>query len=543
MAYRITSGGLVNGENLSGALSREAGEDAGTYAILQGTLAASTNYALTYVGADLTITQRWLVVRALDQSRVYGETNPVLTISYSGFVGTDGVTNLTELPQASTVAEPTSPVENYEIRLTGGSATNYQLRLTNGILSVLGAELTVVVDNASRPYGATNPVFSGTITGIQNGDDITATYASTATVNSTVGTYPITPALVDPTGKLGNYTWGAASANGTLSVTAAGLTVAANNASRVYGATNPVFSGTITGIQNGDNITATYATAATITSGVGAYPITPTLVDPGSKLSNYTVSSRDGTLGVTPASLTGRADGKSRLYGASNPPFTVTYSGFVNGQDAGVVTGVLSGSTPATTNSPVGSYPISVWGQSVPNYTIQYVDGILAVQSAPLLVRGDDASRGYGQANPGFTATISGWVNGEDTNVLGGALELSSPAQTNSPVGSYPIIPAGMTSTNYTLTFTNGTLTVAPAALTVTADPRTKLYGDGDPALAYRITSGGLVNGENLSGALSREAGEDVGTYAILQGTLAASTNYALTYVGADLTITHGGWW
>ncbi len=205
-------------------------------------------------------------MRALDQSRVYGETNPVLTISYSGFVGTDGVTNLTELPQASTVAEPTSPVENYEIRLTGGSATNYQLRLTNGILTVTGAELTVVVDNASRPYGATNPVFSGTITGIQNGDDITATYASTATVEQHRRDVSDHAGPGRSHWQAGQLHLGAASANGTLSVTAAGLTVAANNASRVYGATNPVFSGTITGIRNGDNITATYASAATITS-------------------------------------------------------------------------------------------------------------------------------------------------------------------------------------------------------------------------------------------------------------------------------------
>ena len=49
-------------------------------------------------------------------------------------------------------------------------------------------------------------------------------------MTSPVGTYPITPTLVDPSGKLTNYT--VSSTNGTLSVTAAGLTVAANNASR-----------------------------------------------------------------------------------------------------------------------------------------------------------------------------------------------------------------------------------------------------------------------------------------------------------------------
>ena len=85
-------------------------------------------------------------------------------------------------------------------------------------------------------------------------------------MTSPVGSYPITPTLVDPSGKLGNYT--VSSTNGTLNVTAAALSVTASNASRAYGVTNPVFTGTITGIQNGDNITATYATTATVTSPV-----------------------------------------------------------------------------------------------------------------------------------------------------------------------------------------------------------------------------------------------------------------------------------
>ena len=42
-----------------------------------------------------------------------------------------------------------------------------------------------------------------------------------------------------------------------------------------------------------------------------------------------------------------------------------------------------------------------------------------------------------------------------------------------------------------------------------------------------------LVAGDSFSGALTRAAGEAVGTYAIEQGTLVLSTNYTLTYVGA----------
>jgi hypothetical protein len=56
--------------------------------------------------------------------------------------------------------------------------------------------------------------------------------------------------------------------------------------------------------------------------------------------------------------------------------------------------------------------------------------------------------------------------------------------------------------------------------------------------LTYTTT--GLVNGNTLTGALATTAttASNVGIYGITQGTLAASANYALTYVGADLTVT-----
>ena len=72
----------------------------------------------------------------------------------------------------------------------------------------------------------------------------------------------------------------------------------------------------------------------------------------------------------------------------------------------------------------------------------------------------------------------------------------------------------------------------------MTADGQTKVYGDADPALSYQVTSGTVVTGDSFSGALTRVAGEAVGSYAITQNSLALSANYALSYVGADLTIT-----
>ena len=59
--------------------------------------------------------------------------------------------------------------------------------------------------NASRLYGDANPAFTGTITGIKNGDNITATYASAADRNQPRGDLSHRAGPGDPTGKLGNY--------------------------------------------------------------------------------------------------------------------------------------------------------------------------------------------------------------------------------------------------------------------------------------------------------------------------------------------------
>src|ERR1019366_7384463 len=81
--------------------------------------------------------------------------------------------------------------------------------------------------------------------------------------------------------------------------------VTSSNATRPYGQGNPAFGGTIAGLQNGDNITATYAApAATPTSPPGSYAIVPSLVDPSSRIPNYSVMITYGLLTVTCAPIT-----------------------------------------------------------------------------------------------------------------------------------------------------------------------------------------------------------------------------------------------
>ncbi len=84
----------------------------------------------------------------------------------------------------------------------------------------------------------------------------------------------------------------------TLIVATAPLTVTAASYSRAFGAANPVFTGTITGVTNGDDITANYSCAATAVSPQGTYPIVPGIIDPADRQTNYSVTVVGGLLVV-----------------------------------------------------------------------------------------------------------------------------------------------------------------------------------------------------------------------------------------------------
>jgi hypothetical protein len=90
---------------------------------------------------------------------------------------------------------------------------------------------------------------------------------------------------------------------------------------------------------------------------------------------------------------------------------------------------------------------------------------------------------------------------------------------------------------NYTAVSKTVRVVVAPKNVTVTANNHTKIYGAADPVLTYRTT--GLVGSDVLVGVLSRNEGENVGSYGVLQGTLtdANNPNYTITFVGATFTV------
>ncbi|WP_316829169.1 MBG domain-containing protein, partial [Pedobacter miscanthi] len=110
---------------------------------------------------------------------------------------------------------------------------------------------------------------------------------------------------------------------------------------------------------------------------------------------------------------------------------------------------------------------------------------------------------------------------------------------TNKPVSVAGIAITGGASANYTLGNTTAATTadITASAIVITAVVKNKVYGSADQALTYTYT-GTLVGTDAFTGSLTRVAGENVGAYAINQGTLALGSNYSLTYNSANLNIT-----
>jgi hypothetical protein len=251
------------------------------------------------------------------------------------------------------------------------------------------------------------------------------------------------------------------------------ITVTGQSLAKTYGtAVTP--AATVAGLRPKDALadilaggTAATSDGAAAGANVGSYPTTPiaSLTGRGAE-QRYLLALVNGTLTVNPAPLTVTANDAVRFYGSPNPAFTARFDGFVLGQDASVLGGTLAFATPATPASPVGAYTVMPGGLTSGNYAITFRPGTLTVHPAPLTVTANDAARFYGMPNPPFSASFAGFVLGQGPGVLGGALAFATPATAASPAGHYAIVPSGLTSGNYAITFAPGTLAVlAPVTL------------------------------------------------------------------------------
>ena len=155
-----------------------------------------------------------------------------------------------------------------------------------------------------------------------------------------------------------------------MTISARPITLAADAKTKVYGSADPALTftaeaaGASRGLVAGDN--------------VGSYTINANALANG----NYVISATNGALSISKAQLTVTADDQARLYGAVNPVFTQTVTGFVNGDTRAVVSGSANATSTANGITPVGYAVISAnaTGLVATNYDFtKLVDGTLAI--------------------------------------------------------------------------------------------------------------------------------------------------------------------
>ena len=233
--------------------------------------AGGGNYNLVQPTATADITARTLTIGATGVNKVYdGTTAATVTLSDDRVPGDSLTLNYATASFANGDAGNGKPVNVAGITVTGPDSANYTFNPTaSTTANITKATATVTLGNLNQLYDGSAK--SATSMTAPEGLAVLLTYAGSPNAPTNAGTYQVIGTVNSV-----NYQ---GSATNSLVIVKATLTVSVDSTNRVYGAANPAFSGSIVGMQNGDNITATYASTATVTSPVGAFPITPTLVD------------------------------------------------------------------------------------------------------------------------------------------------------------------------------------------------------------------------------------------------------------------------
>jgi hypothetical protein len=587
----------------------------------------SSDYSTQTATVTLVVNKAPLSVTPNNASKTYGTVNPAFTGSIVGLVNGDTIT--------ATYASGATTSTVVGVYSTGVSAIGATLsdpgnKLPNYTLTQNLGTLTITQVTTTLTWTTPAPITYGTpLSAIQ----------LDATSGGVAGTFAYTPAAgtVLPAGsQLLSVTftptdgadYSAAIATATLTVNKAPLTVTPSPASKVYGAANPAFTGSITGLVAGDTITATYASGATTTTPVGVYSsgvdaIAATLSDPGNKLGNYTLTQNVGTLTITQATTV--------LTWANPAP--ITYGTPLSATQLNATSGGVAGSfvytPPAGTVLPAGSQSLSVafTPTDTADYSSQNATVTLTVNKGPLSVTPTAAARLYDVANPAFTGTLTGVIPGDGitatyssgatlTTLVGvystganaiaatladpnsklanysvtqnlGALTITQATPTltwNTPAaitygtalsavqlnatsgvvaGTFAYTPAagtvlgaGSHTLNVTFTPTDGvdygpasasvTLTVNPASLTVTPNPASKIYGTANPVFSGSIT--GMIPGDGITATYASAAttSTTVGVYSSGPDAIAAMLsdpgnklgNYTVNQSLGTLTIT-----
>ena len=253
----------------------------------------------------------------------------------------------------------------------------------------------------------------------------------------------------------------------------------------------------------------------------------------------FTVKTENGTLEITPAAITIKADNKEKVYDndpTSDPALTATVTGVPENGTAPVY------SLSRVEGQDVDVYAVTVTAEAAsnPNYTVTVEGGTFKITPTTITIKADAKTKVYDNdesTDPALTATVTGVPE----NGVAPTYRLSREAGQDVDEYAITVTAEAESNPNYTVSVEGGTFKITPAAITIKADDKTKAYDNDentDPELTATVT-GVPTNGTAPVYSLSRAEGQDVNEYAITVTAEAASNpNYTVTVEDGTFKIT-----
>ena len=151
---------------------------------------------------------------------------------------------------------------------------------------------------------------------------------------------------------------------------------------------------------------------------------------------------------------------------------------------------------------------------------------VVTVVKIPLTAHVANTTKVYGDANPEFNITYSGFRDGDSEVGFSVPASISTIVDNSSKVGKYDIVASGAVSDKYEISYIPGTLTITKAPLSISAGNYTKKQGDAMPV--FKASYAGFKNGENES-VLTKQP-----VFSCEANEASAPAEYAVTISGAD---------
>jgi ELWxxDGT repeat protein len=438
----------------------------------------------TPVRKKVTVTRAPLTAKLNDIAVEYGD-SPNLEITYTGFVKGDDASDI-DTPPNLPAAEKLD-VGEHVLALLKGSDNNYEMSYQPGTITIEPAPLTFSADPKTKVYGDPVPELTYSVSGWKGSDDLSdidnLPELTTLAQDIDAGEYAITWSG----GSDNNYELNFE--NATLTVSKAVLTVTAEDESKLYGQEVPELRYTVSGFRLNDGISDLDESlqaecGVTMESVVGEYPITLS----GGAALNYTFNLVPGNFSVKKARLILTPDVTSKIYGDEMPEIAFNFSGFKLDEDSDVINALPEVLLTVTSGSHAGDYEFGIVGGEDDQYEFELETKVFSVNKAALKVRADNASRAYGEVNPDFTFSFSGFVAADSESDIDVLPSASTEANAFSDVGTYPITIAGAEDNDYDIAYETGVLEIVKASQEISFETITQQSVDG-PDFQLNATS------------------------------------------------------